>query len=75
MSPTYWSRHLEPFPEKDVEYYAKIVSKIREGRRTVFTAEGTEELTEEEYTKYLIKDWTGSSREYVWNMIDALTKK
>lgn len=72
---TYWARYLEPFPEKDVEYYAKIVSRVREGKRFMHTAEGLKELTEEEYTKFLIEDWTGSSREYVWNMIDALTKK
>lgn len=75
MSPTYWSNCDEPFSEKDVAYYAKIVSKIRDGCRSVYTADGLKELTEDEYTEHLILYWTGSSREYVMNMIEDLLKQ
>jgi len=74
VSPTYWSRSQEPFPEEDVKYYARLVSKIRTGLRVIHTQTGMEELTEEEYTEFLIKEWTGSPREGVWTMIEHLLK-
>ena len=71
---TYWSRYTEPLPLRDVELYAKAISKAREGRRVIHTAEGMKELSEEEYTEFLIDDWKDSPRETVFNMIEHLTK-
>jgi hypothetical protein len=74
VSGVYWSRSEEPFSEEDVAYYAKIVSKVRTGLRVIHTQTGMEELTEEEYAEFLIKEWTDSPRGAVWDMIEHLLK-
>lgn len=72
---TYWSRYTEPLPLCDVELYAKIVSKCSDGKRFVHTADGMKELTEEEYTEFLIDEWKDTPRETVQNMIDHMLRR
>jgi len=71
---TYWSRYTEPLPIGDVELYAKLISKCRDGQRFIHTAEGLKELSEEEFAKALIDEWKDSPRETVFNMIDHMLK-
>jgi len=68
-------RHHSPLPLKDVEMYAKIVSKVKDGQRFIHTAEGVEEISEEEYTAMLIKQWTGMDRDMVYMEMEHMTKK
>ena len=55
--------------------YAKIVSKCKDGQRFIHTAEGVEEISEEEYTAMLIKQWTSMDRDMVYMEMEHLTKK
>lgn len=68
-------RHHSPLPLKDVEMYAKIVSKCRDGQRFIATKDGTKELTEDEFTEQLIEMWKDMDRDKVYDMMDHMTKK
>ncbi len=67
--------HHSPLPLKDVEMYAKIVSKCRDGQRFMHTKDGLEELSEDEYTEMLVEHWKDMDRDMVYDMMDHMTKK
>lgn len=69
------SRYHKPLPLKDVELYAKIVSKCRDGRRFIHTADGMVELPEDEYTEMLIEEWKDMDACAVFDMMEHMTKK
>ena len=69
------SMHHSPLPLKDVEMYAKIISKCREGQRFIHTENGIKELPEDEYIKMLVDQWKGMDRDMVYTMMEHMTKK
>ena len=54
---------------------AVSVSASREGCRTVATAEGAKELSELEFTELLVTQWQDQDCDYVYDMVEKLTKK
>jgi hypothetical protein len=69
---TYWSHHLKPLPLKDVQMYAKLITRARDGCRFVATPTGMEELSEEDYEAMLVETWKDMGRESVHTMFDAM---
>lgn len=69
---TYWSRGNKPLPLKDVQMYAALITRARDGCRFVATPTGMEELSEEDYEAMLVETWKDMGRESVHTMFDAM---